>query len=220
MVIYDERYVSSYDPDGPLRMRRLRRYMQLRSDYRVVDFGCGNGLLLAEIGRSVQEYVGVDSSQAFVDDALRRLEKSKCLNASFFCQEFSEFSQGHEACFDRAFLLDVSEHVHDEDLLPALWQIRATLKREGILYLHSPNRSYFLERLKARGILRQVEGHVAVRTAAEMERLLRRAGFGDVRTRFIPHYLYPARAFHFASRLPLLGGAFQARLFISAGANR
>lgn len=192
--------------------------MQLRSDYRVADFGCGNGLLLAEIGGSVQEYVGVDFSQAFIDEALRRLEKSKCPNASFVCQEFSEFSRGHEACFDRAFLLDVSEHVYDDDLVPALRQIRATLKREGILYLHSPNRSYFLEQLKAGGILRQVEGHVAVRTAAEMERLLQQAGFGAVRTRFIPHYLYPARALHFASALPLLGGAFQARLFISASA--
>jgi hypothetical protein len=108
------------------------------------------------------------------------------------------------------------EHVYDDTLRHMLTAIRGALKSSGRLIIHTPNGDYFIERLRARGVLGQIEGHVAVRNGAAYRHLLETCGFEDVRVRYLPHYLRVAGAFHRLGALPIVGPAFRARLFITA----
>src|SRR5262249_30074986 len=105
--------------------------------------------------------------------------------------------------------------IYDDQFLRIFRAIHGSLEPGGTLYLHTPNAEYFMERLKARGILAQVEGHVGVRDAERHRVMLAQCGFTDVKVRYLAHYLYVASRFHALSYLPLVGPLFRARLFIT-----
>jgi hypothetical protein len=64
-------------------------------------------------------------------------------------------------------------------------------------------------------ILRQPEQHVAVRSVADNVALIREAGFTRVDVEILPHYNV-LKWLHPLSRLPLVGGLFEARILITA----
>ncbi len=181
----------------------------------VGDFGCGNGVLLELITPLVREYVGVDFSEAFVREARRRQDQLGIQNGTFHCADIVTFCAQHASHFDAAFALDFSEHVYDDQFLRIGRAIHGALKPGASLYLHTPNGEYFMERLRASGVLRQIEGHVAVRDAARQEMLLTQCGFTDVRVHYLAHYLRVAGAFHGLGDLPFIGRHFRARLLLT-----
>jgi cyclopropane fatty-acyl-phospholipid synthase-like methyltransferase len=213
-AIYDQRYVDIYDPHAVQRIRRMLPFFDLRGHEVVADFGCGNGVLLDLISERVREYVGVDFSEEFVRAAERRRDARGIRNGTFYCTEMRDFCARHPNRFDAAFALDFSEHVYDDQFERIFSAIHGSLKPGAALYLHTPNAEYFMERLKDRGILTQVEGHVGVRDARQHERLLARCGFRDVEVRFLPHYLTVASKLHALGFLPVIGRYFRARLFV------
>jgi len=214
-AIYDQHYVDQYDPHALQRIRRLLPFIDLKGDEVVADFGCGNGVLLDLIGSRVREYVGVDFSEAFVRAAERRRDEGGIRNATFCCEDMVRFCERHPNHFDAAFALDFSEHVYDDQFLRIFRAIQGALKPGAPLYLHTPNAEYFMERLKERGILTQVEGHVGVRDAGQHESLLTDCGFVDIQVRYIAHYLSPASRLHALGWLPFVGRLFRARLFVT-----
>jgi SAM-dependent methyltransferase len=214
-AIYDQRYVDQYDRHAVQRMRRMLPFFELSGHEVVADFGCGNGVLLELIGPHVREYVGVDFSEAFVRAAERRRDASGIQNGTFLCADIVAFCAQHPRHFDAGFALDFSEHIYDDQFLRIVRAIHGALKPGASLYLHTPNGEYFMERLRARGVLRQIEGHVAVRDARSHQALLAQCGFTNIRVRYLTHYLYPASALHGLGVLPLVGLYFRARLFLT-----
>jgi 2-polyprenyl-6-hydroxyphenyl methylase/3-demethylubiquinone-9 3-methyltransferase len=214
-AIYDESYVEQYDAHAVQRMRRMVPFFELDGRDVVADFGCGNGVLLELIGARVGEYVGVDFSEAFVRAAERRRDALGIRNGTFHCADLTAFCARHPGHFDAAFALDFSEHIYDDQFVRIFSAIHGALKPGGSLYLHTPNAEYFMERLREWGVVRQIEGHVAVRTVDGHRALLAQCGFADVRVRYLAHYLYPASALHGLGALPLIGRYFRARLFLT-----
>ena len=215
LAIYDQRYVDQYDPHAAQRMRRMLPLFELSGEEAVADFGCGNGVLLELIGPRVREYVGVDFSEAFVRAAERRRDQRRIHNGTFHCADIVAFCGRHPNQFDAAFALDFSEHVYDDQFLRIFSAIHGSLKPGASLYLHTPNAEYFMERLKARGTLAQVEGHVGVRDARRHQALLAQCGFANVSVRYLAHYLHLASTIHFLGGLPRVGRLFRARLFLT-----
>src|ERR1700730_5542587 len=160
-AIYDQHYVDQYDPHAVKRLGRMQPFFELSGDEVVADFGCGNGVLLDLIGPRVREYVGVDSSDAFVRAAERRRDARGIQNGTFHCADIVSFCAQHPNHFDAGFALDFSEHIYDDQFLRIFSAIHGALKPGASLYLHTPNGEYLVERL--RSILSPVEGHVAVR---------------------------------------------------------
>jgi SAM-dependent methyltransferase len=214
-AIYDRRYVDEYDPHAVERMRRMQPFFELSGHEIVADFGCGNGVLLEIIGPRVHEYVGVDFSDAFVRAAERRRDARGIRNGTFHCADIVAFCAQHPNQFDAGFALDFSEHIYDDQFLRIFSAIHGALRPGASLYLHTPNREYFIERLRERRILSPVEGHVAVRDARSNLVLLAQCGFTDVHVRSLAHYLSVASAFHGLGALPLVGRYFRARLFLT-----
>ena len=215
LAIYDERYVDQYDPHAVQRMRRLLPFIELTGREVVADFGCGNGVLLEIVGPRVHDYVGVDFSEAFVRAAERRRDACGIRNGSFRHADIVDFCAEHPNQFDAAFALDFSEHIYDDQFLRVFGAIQGTLKQGAPLYLHTPNAEYFMERFKDWGVLRQVEGHVAVRDARQHQALLAQCGFPRVEVRYLAHYLPFAARFHALGALPVVGRYFRARLFLT-----
>ena len=213
--IYDESYVDQYDLHAVQRMRRMVPFFELSGDQVVADFGCGNGVLLELIGSRVGEYVGVDFSEAFVRAAERRRDSQGIQTGRFYCDDLAAFCARHPNHFDAGFALDFSEHIYDDQFVRIFRAIHGALKPGASLYLHTPNAEYFMERLRDWGVIRQIEGHVAVRDAGSHRALLAQCGFANVQVRYLAHYLYPAAALHGLGRLPLVGRYFRARLFLT-----
>jgi cyclopropane fatty-acyl-phospholipid synthase-like methyltransferase len=214
-AIYDQSYVDQYDPHAVQRIRRMLPFFDLSAGDEVADFGCGNGVLLELVAPRVRAYVGVDFSEEFVRAAERRRDAGAVPNGSFHCGDIVSFCEAHPNRFDAAFALDFSEHVYDDQFVRIFRAIHGSLKPGAALYLHTPNAEYFMERLKARGILTQVEGHVGVRDVAQHAKLLAECGFASVHVRYLAHYLYVASLFHGLGSLPLVGRLFRARLLLT-----
>ena len=209
-------YVERYHQSDQGRLAQLVPLMSLETGMVVADLGCGNGLLLDQIHPQVRHYDGVDFSAEFIEQARRRQELTQIANAKFHHSSIGAFFEERGGRYDRVFALDLSEHVYDDELIEILSAARRALKDGGRVFLHTPNLSFFLEWLKASGILRQLPEHVCVRTAEQNISILNRAGFHTVQVQYLPHYLPILRWIHVLGYIPWLGRCLRARLFIEA----
>jgi len=217
--LYREQYAESFErTQSRRRLARLLPLIAVAMSDRVVDLGCGSGLLVPFIAPRVRDYLGVDFSEEFIRIANRKLEAEPFPNVRFLCAAVQDIAQECAGTFDVAFALDLAEHVYDDAWVAFLCAARQLLHPGGRLYLHTPNAGFFLERMKsANFLIRQFPEHVAVRTMAANESLLRRAGFDVVRSLYVPHYNL-LRLVNPLARLAPLRALMSARIFIEARA--
>lgn len=214
--LYDGHYAQAYERKPLSRLRRLVPMFQLSGNEEVVDYACGNAMLLELVHTRVRNYVGVDFSADMIEFAVARAKRLAVRNCKFHAEDIAAFADRHAGQFDVAFAMDFSEHVYDDQWIDLLRAMRATLKPGGRLYLHTPNGEYFLEILKNRGLLEQFPEHVAVRGPLHNRRMLELAGFGRVDIRPLSHYEIRQKPFAALGWLPWLGRYFRARLFVTA----
>jgi 2-polyprenyl-3-methyl-5-hydroxy-6-metoxy-1,4-benzoquinol methylase len=209
-------YVKVYEKTPINRLMRLRKYFDLTKESVIVDFACGNAMLLEVLHDCIKEYHGVDFSSEMIASAKKRSEKLSFYNSHFYEEDINTFANDNISRFDAAFAMDFSEHVFDNEWVSILSSIKKTLKPQGILFLHTPNGEYFIEILKSKGLLEQIPQHVAVRGAAHNLKLLSEAGFQNVKVNYLPHYEWRQKPFEILAFIPLVGRYFKARLFIRA----
>jgi len=212
---YNDAYVAQYrTKHGEGRIERLLSLFRLRPTDEVLDVGCGSGFLYELIGNQVKSYTGLDPSENFIEECQQHYPQAK---HAFRHQDLQHFAAKTSQRFDKIFLLDVTEHIYDQELLGMLQDCLALLKPHGQVYIHTPNATYLLEKLKALGIMPQVTGHIAVRSADRYRQLLFLAGFRRGTIHYLNHYHRQLQRLHVLSRLPLIGKYWQARLFLVAG---
>lgn len=216
-ALHGEDYVARFEQEQSLeRLRRVVERVPLPAAATVADFACGSGMLMELLWDHVASYAGVDFSEAFIRVAEEKRRSLGAANVRFACQDIRQFCAENQERFDVAFAMDFSEHVYDAEWLEILRAIRSSLRPGGVLYLHTPNGDFFIERMKARNfILKQFPEHVAVRTIAANVRLLEQAGFSGVTVQSLAHYNV-LRLLHGLSALPGVGRYFEARLLIAA----
>lgn len=210
--VHSGEYVELFKDRPISRVRNLVERMDIGDADHIVDFGCGDGKLLQALGPRAGMYEGVDFSPDFIASAE---EQATGTNYRFHCRDIVEFCNEHRGEFDIAATLDFSEHIDDESFRFIYSAIRQSLKPGGKLYLHTPNRDFFMEGLKDRGVLPQLAGHIAVRDGEQNEALLRRCGFEKITIETVPHY-NALRFLHPLRKLPLVGRYFGARLWVTA----
>jgi cyclopropane fatty-acyl-phospholipid synthase-like methyltransferase len=215
--LYKNEYVERYAETHPLfRVERLMKHIHVNSRHHIADFACGDGMLMPLIASKVASYVGVDFSEEFIRKANEKKQRLGITNAEFFCSDINDFCDKHADSFDCAFALDFSEHVYDDEWVKVLRSIKKSLKKEGSLYVHTPNSFFFTEVLKDHSLfMRHHPGHIAVRSPDENARLLTKAGYSVKKVLLLPHYNI-LRFIHFLSYIPFLGKYFKARIFIEA----
>lgn len=215
--LHGKGYVTKFQKEqSPSRLRRLLKLIEVSDNSNIVDFGCGDGMLMELLAPFVNSYTGVDFSPPFIAAALERRARLDIKNSTFECMDIHEFCGMHKNKFDIAFAMDFSEHVYDKEWIKILSSIRETLEPGGVLYMHTPNRDFILEIIKDKNfILKQPPQHIAVRNVQDNERLVQAAGFSEVSSKLIPHYNV-LRYLHPLSFLPVAGRFFQARIFMKS----
>lgn len=196
------------------RLVNLSKYVRLDARSRVADFGCGNGIWGDQICRRVRSYIGVDFSPEFIALAKKRHAHLGISNSEFVCDDIVKFCAAHPAEFDQGFAFDFSEHLSDREFRAIFGAIKRTLKSHGELYIHTPNGDYFLEQLKARGLMKQVTGHIGIRNKNNYRAMLDQLGFKNITAFYLPHHVRSLAAWHFLGSLPVVGKFGQARLLI------
>lgn len=216
-ALHGEAYTQRFEQFRSLQLKRLRGILKNISFNKtdvVADFGCGNGLLFEFIYDKINKYYGIDFSESLLNLFRKRnADKIAATGAILFEGDIIEFCKQHTKEIDKAFTLDFSEHITDEDFVQIYTAITSSLKPDGVLYLHTPNLDFFVEKLKDKGIMKQFPEHIGVRNAKQYQRLLKIAGFNRVKVKHIPHYNW-LKFLHIFSFIPLLGKYFKARIFL------
>lgn len=121
---------------NPLRLEYVQRFCNL-ADARVIDVGCGGGILTEALARSGAVITGLDLAEKSLSVArLHALENE--LTIDYRCQALEEFAEEHAGQFDLVTCMEMLEHVPSPDsiiaacaklLKPGGWVFFSTLNR-------------------------------------------------------------------------------------------
>ena len=112
------------------------REKQGGGELKVLDFGCGDGVLSSLLAKQGTEVFGIDSDKAAIYFA-EKMHKSMGLNTCFSVQSCYETSFESES-FDVVVSSDVIEHVSEVDRF--LGEIHRLLKPGGVAVISTPIR--------------------------------------------------------------------------------
>jgi 2-polyprenyl-3-methyl-5-hydroxy-6-metoxy-1,4-benzoquinol methylase len=202
---YDSNWIETYGWDTPdefvrtqgknLRPRALYslKIADLVPGMRVLDVGCGRGEVVLQCARQEIDAVGVDYST----EAISIAEKAKAthkenekMRMRFICDDVEniEFNEP----FDRIFMLDLVEHLHDWELSRLFNICSGLLKPDGMIVIHTlPNK--WLYEITYRRVLRlfmpwlpanprtekQMAIHINEMTITHLARILHESGFSS-----------------------------------------
>lgn len=123
---------------------------------RVLEIGCGTGLLLLRLAPACLSYVATDFSQEALDSLRRQLQHRPLPQVRLLCQAAHDFADFPAASFDMVILNSVVQYFPDVDYLR---QVIA-----GALNLLEPGGALFLGDVRHLGLLETFH------TAVELER--------------------------------------------------
>ncbi len=119
---------------------------------KILDIGCGGGLLSEPMGRLGAEVVGIDASEKNINVAKLHAKKSK-IDIKYFCSSPEHFKA--KTKFDVILNMEIVEHVEDVEFF--LNTSAKLLKKGGIMFVATINKtlkSYLFAIVGAEYVLR------------------------------------------------------------------
>ena len=143
-------------PINPLRLDFINQHSQGLFDKKVLDIGCGGGILAESMAKAGAQVTGLDMAQASLDVAkLHGLESG--VKVSYHCETAENFADAHPAEYDVVTCMEMLEHVPDP---ASVVKACATLvKPGGHVFFSTLNRnikSYLMGILGAEYLLKLV----------------------------------------------------------------
>lgn len=126
------------------RVKKALELADIKEGMRVLDIGCGRGeILFYALQKNVEQAIGIDYSKDIIDLALETLKQypiAQQKKIQFIKSDVKEIDL-KEKYFDRIFLTDIVEHLHDWELDILFSKLRKCLKDDGFLIIHTlPNK--------------------------------------------------------------------------------
>ena len=160
-----------WDPEGkfkplhnfnPVRLRYIKDTITKKfgvksekfplKDIKILDIGCGGGLLSEPLSRLGATVTGIDASDRNIKVAKMHLQKSK-LNIDYYCSSPEKFDA--KSKFDVVLNMEIVEHVDNVDFF--LLKSSELLKKNGLMFIATLNKtlkSYLFAIIGAEYILR------------------------------------------------------------------
>ncbi len=144
-----------WDPEGkfkplhnfnPVRLRYIKDTIAKKfgnkseklplKDIKILDIGCGGGLLSEPLSRLGAEVTGIDASDRNIKIAKTHLEKSK-LDINYYCSSPDKFVAKEK--FDVVLNMEIVEHVDNVDFF--LLKSSELLKKNGLMFIATLNKT-------------------------------------------------------------------------------
>ena len=107
------------------------------ANLKIIDIGCGGGLVAEPFSRMGADVTGVDASEKNISVAKIHAEKSE-LKINYFVDSIETFAEKEEK-YDVVFALEIIEHVADvENFIKGCSKV---LKPNGLLFIATMNRT-------------------------------------------------------------------------------
>lgn len=161
---FDALAADWWNPDGPLKT--LHEINPLRIDYiedrvtlkgaRVLDVGCGGGLLSEALAARNADVLGIDLAEASLEIARRHAADSGT-TLEYRCIDVAELASEKPGQFDVVTCLELLEHVPDPEALVAACAV--AVRPGGTVFFSTINRnlkSFLLAIVGAEHVLRMV----------------------------------------------------------------
>lgn len=148
------------------KMNFLMNFLKQMKGKRILDAGCGEGVIVEELKEKGYEIYGID----------KNYESKYVIRGDIKSTPFKENE------FDVVLLLDVLEHLAYDEQYTALKEIKRILKPSGILIMSVPNLAHLTSRIKFLLLGKLSRGdkdinHLGERTLPEYRELLIKHGF-------------------------------------------
>ena len=105
-------------------------------DIKILDIGCGGGLLSEPLSRLGATVTGIDASDRNIKIAKMHLEKSK-LDINYYCSSPDKFITKEK--FDVVLNMEIVEHVDNVDFF--LFKSSELLKKNGLMFIATLNKT-------------------------------------------------------------------------------
>ena len=144
-----------WDPEGkfkplhnfnPVRLKYIKDTINIKfgkkteklplKDIKILDIGCGGGLLSEPLSRLGATVTGIDASDRNIKIAKKHLEKSK-LNIDYYCSSPEKFVVKEK--FDVVLNMEIVEHVDNVDFF--LLKSSELLKKDGLMFIATLNKT-------------------------------------------------------------------------------
>ena len=144
-----------WDPEGkfkplhnfnPVRLRYIKDTITKKfgnkseklplKDIKILDIGCGGGLLSEPLSRLGAKVTGIDASDRNIKIAKMHLEKSK-LDIDYYCSSPDKFIAKEK--FDVVLNMEIVEHVDNVDFF--LSKSSELLKKNGLMFIATLNKT-------------------------------------------------------------------------------
>ena len=142
----------SYIKENITNTFKIKKDEKILKGIKILDIGCGGGLLSEPMARLGAEVVGIDASSKNIDIAKLHAKKSN-LKIKYFCASPENFKS--DIKFDVILNMEIIEHVDDVDLF--LKSCTKLLKKNGLMFIATLNKtlkSYLFAIIGAEYILR------------------------------------------------------------------
>ena len=144
-----------WDPEGkfkplhnfnPVRLRYIKDTITKKfgnkseklplKDIKILDIGCGGGLLSEPLSRLGASVTGIDASDRNIKIAKMHLKKSK-LDINYYCSTPESFEAKEK--FDVVLNMEIVEHVDNVDFF--LLKSSELLKKDGLMFIATLNKT-------------------------------------------------------------------------------
>ncbi len=152
-----------------------------------LDVGCGNGAFLAFL-KEACPYIrpaGLDYSSSMVKKSRERLPDAEIREGDAECMPLKDHSYDAVTCH-----MSIHHYPHPEKALAEMYRI---LKPGGAVLINDLTGPDWLIRWMNRSFKTWNTGDHAIYSCAEMERMLKRAGFRNVRSELLTPFTYLAQ---------------------------